>query len=151
MTAEDIKALSPKAGAKFSPNLYRWLVRRARYRNLERIGVFRAVDGRLFVGSKDDTGLVSGAPLWTVMHGGAQNMSFCYLGSQGWRELKTFWREYAKRGRCHVDPKHEHTFVDERWETCGNRRTCLWCGTKQRRVAKRRTVVEHSWVEVARG
>lgn len=142
----DIKAVSPKAGPQFSPNLYAWL---RKNHKTEKAEVFRSKDGILYVGYMFDGDLI-GSGLASILGTGARAQVFSFGGGREpkrtFRLVKSFWAKYMTLGRCHIDPKHTTSFIDERWKEDKNRRTCLWCGHVQKKVTRKKTVVVHSWV-----
>lgn len=146
-----LKDVSPEAGPQFSPNLFRWLRKNFRGQ-MEEVQVFRKETGlapghtHLYVGYLHDGDFI-GSALQTILGDGGRARLFCHPGvGHTFEPVPNFWRRYVKIGRCHIDPKHKVYFVDKRWEEGTRRRTCLWCGLVQKKVSKRKVVVETTWV-----
>lgn len=158
--AFDIQSIKPPRGqmdgsGKFSPNLYHWLRRqwggRFNGRGLEQHpSVFRDDAGVLWIGRLDDTGCFIGARLFRVLSKPTQEVYAWTKRSQpGIKELKSFWPEYRRIGRCAIDKGHTAYFLSDaaRWETKGNVRSCRWCGKhKQRLKTKVRVERDQAWV-----
>lgn len=133
----DLKAIDPKVHAKYSPNLFAWLKKETRKWPGQSVDVFRSVneDGEhLHIGVMYD-GELLGSRLWEVLCKGARTQRWSYAMFRGMERVENFWERYARDGRCVLDPKHTHSFVgdEERYVEHGNRRRCMWCGTRQRR------------------
>lgn len=145
----DLKAVSPKAGPHFSYNLHAWLRKNFR-KDPDKAQAYRHND-ELYLGYMFD-GDFSGSRLRAILALGTKAQVFCHGGGanpqKSFRLLKTFWPRYQKRGYCYLYPKHNTGFLNQRWKEGARRRTCLWCGVVQRKVTKKRVVVDTSWVNV---
>jgi hypothetical protein len=143
----DISSISPKAGARFSPNLHAWVKKHFHGSRFRPKAFMREKDiliGYVVLGD------FTGSSLSSILAWGAKTQMFCLGGghrpTRKFRLLEDFWPKYVELGRCHIDPGHVTSFVDKRWDERPRKRTCLWCGHVQRKVVKRRTVVETVWV-----
>jgi len=118
-------------GAKYSPNLGRWLARNRRQFG-DRPGVYRDADSVLFFGKIEDHGFFIGARMWGVLAGNKRGSIYAYEPRIGLEltEVEGFWDRYAEQGRCAMDPEHRTSFIgdDTRWQVDGDHRECLWCG-----------------------
>lgn len=147
----DVRAIDPRRGAKYSPNLYRWLTKRGQTRRAAVDRVYRDLDGSLWIGHFAGEDLI-GQRLMTVLCNGARVDSACWVTLRGLIEVEGFWARYMADGRCAIDTAHAMSFVgdDTRWSVHGNTRDCLWCG-KVRQVLARwsETVVREQWRDAA--
>jgi hypothetical protein len=125
----DVAAIHPRNGAKYSPNLHRWLTMRNRKHRAWTSRVYRDSSGMLFVGMLDLGDLI-GARLMNVLCYGSKAESLCFVGLRGLEEVADFWPRYVRDGRCAIDTEHARWFVgdDTRWTQDGDTRACLWCG-----------------------
>lgn len=148
----DLASISPAAGAKYSPNLHRWMKREFKFGRRAQ-AFFIARDGgnesrSIIIGyePKSWPGDVIGATLSDVLSGGRVREGH-YTGER-WKPkpLPGFLQGYAKWGRCYIDPSHTMWFRDPRWTEHGDRRVCLWCGISQRKETRERVVVDERWV-----
>lgn len=143
----DLTSISPARGAKFSPNLYRFLLR-ARSQAIRQYGrVYRDESGTLWLGYFFDGDLI-GARLMNVLCEGAKTTTFSFSKLGPLIEVEDFWSRYQAIGRCAIDPEHAITFIDDktRWEEDGEQRECLWCSNaRQHRVIRTRQVSYDSW------
>lgn len=139
----DVQAMHPKNGAKYSPNLYKWLTSHKKPYRAWTSRVYRGTDGTLYIGMMDHGDLI-GAMLYTVLREGAKAESWCYPPTRGMVEVADFWTRYLADGRCATDPEHARYFVGDhtRWRQEGDTRTCLWCGKAQQVLARWTEVVE---------
>ena len=135
----DVGAVDPRNGAKYSPNLHRWLTMRNKKHHAWTSRVYRDHGGMLWIGMLDLGDLI-GARLMNVLCYGTKAESFCYVGMRGLVEVTDFWPRYVADGRCAIDTEHRKSFVgdDTRWTQDGDTRACLWCG-KARQVLTRWT------------
>lgn len=125
-----LKNLAPSFGDKFSPNLYQWLKENFREREFE-TKVFINNDGARFIGFFDDDGWFYGSNLIGVLCNGKKEWTGAYppSHSKDYQEIKGFWNDYMKNGRCAIDPEHkEHFRGNTRWVVNGHIHTCTWCG-----------------------
>lgn len=140
--------IAPKAGPKFSPNLHAWMRKNHRHDPNEAL-VFRHADDALYVGYFYDDDFI-GSSLGQILTQGVRAETYCYPGRlfrpDKLIEVTDFWAGYIRLGRCFIDPEHRRDFIGERWEERGAKRTCLWCGAKQKLVSTKKTVVARSWV-----
>jgi hypothetical protein len=125
----DVQAIHPSRGAKYSPNLHRWLSARAQVRQLERMKVYQRDDGALFVGFVHDGDFI-GARLMSVLCDGAKADSWCSPQGSRFTEVPDFWERYTRDGRCAIDTEHRQWFIGDetRWSVDGDTRRCAWCG-----------------------
>ncbi|AHJ13110.1 hypothetical protein [Sulfurospirillum multivorans] len=130
LTKKTLQLISPKHGDKFSPNLHKWLKENFREREFE-TKVFINNDGARFIGFFDDDGWFYGSNLMGVLCNGKKECTGAYQPSsvKDYQEIQGFWDNYAKDGRCAIDPEHEEHFRgNTRWIEHGNVKTCTWCG-----------------------
>ena len=141
----DARAVAPRNGAKYSPNLYKWLTMRNKKHHAWTSRVYRDGSGTLWIGMLDLGDLI-GARLMNVLCCGAKAESFCYAGMRGLVEVADFWPRYTAVGRCAIDPAHKMHFVgdDTRWRTNGEHRECLWCGAHAQKLRRWGEPVERS-------
>ncbi|WP_247655481.1 hypothetical protein [Hydrogenophaga aromaticivorans] len=143
----DLQSIHPRQGAKFSPNLYRWLTLHRRKHRVWTSRVYTDKQGVLWIGMLDLGDLI-GSRLYGVLCNGSQEESCCWVRTQGLVEVTDFWPRYMRDGRCAIDTGHEQFFLGDetRWKTDGEERECQWCGHSQ--VMSRRTeTIEHKvWV-----
>ena len=142
-TGLDVQAVHPKNGAKYSPNLHRWLTSTKRTHRAWTSRVYRDVEGTLWIGRIDDGDLI-GARLYGVLCNGAKEESSCWVSLRGLVEVADFWPRYLAEGRCAIDPEHARYFVgdDTRWTQEGDTRACLWCGKARQVLARWTEAVE---------
>jgi hypothetical protein len=124
-----LASISPKLGAKFSPNLFLFL-RHRRNASILRFGrVYRDQEGSLWLGYPDDEFFI-GARLVSVLCGGGRTATGAHVRLVNRLvEVEGFWNDYRRDGRCAVDPGHDMYFIgsDTRWSQRGDERTCQWC------------------------
>lgn len=147
----DVKAIHPGKGAKYSPNLYKWLTARDRKHRAWTSRVFRDRDDVLWIGALDDGAYLIGCRLMQVLCNGTKAESMAYMLKQlgPLQEVADFWERYVSDGRCAIDAKHQMHFVgdDTRWSVTGDKRECLWCGkANQRRERYTQTTERERWV-----
>ena len=143
----DVRAVDPRNGAKYSPNLHRWLTMRNKKHHAWTSRVYRDQGGMLWIGMLDLGDLI-GARLMNVLCYGTKAESFCYVGMRSLVEVSDFWPRYVADGRCAIDTEHRKSFVgdDTRWTQDGDTRACLWCGkAKQVLVRWTESVERHEW------
>ncbi len=136
----DMSAIHPSNGAKYSPNLYKWLNMRSRKHHATMSRVYSDKSGRLWIGMIDN-GDLFGAKLMNVLCCGSKADSACWVGLGELVEVVDFWQHYTKIGRCAIDPTHTVFFVgsNTRWRTNGDTRECLWCCNHSQKLRR--------WVE----
>jgi hypothetical protein len=141
----DIEKVSPDKGAKFSPNLYRWL--KGQKSRAWALRVYRCTDNILWIGMLDGRELIGSKLIGVLCNGRKENTA-------AWQhidavEVAEFWERYVAEGRCAIDPDHSMYFRgdDTRWQTLDQTRSCLWCG-KATQTFKRwsETVQREGWV-----
>lgn len=135
----DTTKIDPKRGAKYSPNLHKWMRREMRRAPLSR-AVFRDSQGSLWIGYNDEDTYLIGSRLIAVLCSRSESMAHPIMHRL--TELPEFWSAYAADGRCAIDPEHQMHFIGDetRWRVRGDERECLWCG----RVTQRRETYEHT-------
>ena len=128
----DVRAIDPRNGPKFSPNLYRWLTSRKHQHRAWTSRVYRDADGVMWIGMLDLGDLI-GCTLNSVLCNGAQENSACWVNLRGLQEVADFWVRYMSDGRCAIDIEHTTYFIgdDTRWTQNDDARHCLWCGKVQ--------------------
>lgn len=147
----DFDAINPKHGAKFSPNLYKWIVGTLKakplYCQFEKLEVYKDGDGCLYIGfaRTEDKGWLFGNQLFQILGGGQSLRSIFAIDVTKMTPLKNFWHDYIKRGRCAIDKQHKQNFIGDetRWLIAGNARACQWCGNAMQKLTKRKEVVIH--------
>lgn len=150
-TLPDVSAIKPILGAKYSPNLYKWLTKRDKKHRAWTSSVFRDSKGVLWIGRIDEGVYLIGCRLMRVLCLGGRAESMAYpLSKMGQlEEVADFWESYVADGRCAIDPEHHVGFVagETRWRTEGDRRECLWCGkVRQNREIYTETVECSRWI-----
>ena len=146
----DVKAIHPSNGAKYSPNLHKWLTSRLSKHRAWTSRVYRAADGSLWIGMLDLGDLV-GARLNSVLCNGSKENSACWVNLRGLVEVADFWPRYVENGRCAIDTEHERYFIgdDTRWTVDGDTRACLWCGNAKQVMERwTETVERNEWQTV---
>jgi hypothetical protein len=151
----DVAAIHPSRGAKYSPNLHKWLTQLMNKHRARTSSVFRDRDGVLWIGRLDDGLYLIGRKLNQVLCGGRKAESMAYILKQlgPLEEVTDFWTRYTADGRCAIDPEHKMHFVgdDTRWRTTGDHRECLWCGNhsqKLRRWVEQIQIARSAWEPV---
>lgn len=158
-----LRDLSPEHSPSFSPNLYRWMQRRAHFyldggvaENVYRVkpgtptadsfGAGTLIIGHPFNGHPGDTDF-SGVRLYHALCNGRKALSWCYGNMAPDLEVvEGFWDRYLQVGRCAIDPEHqEHFSGADRFAMKGDIRKCLWCGHQQRQILTPRTVYDETW------
>lgn len=139
----DVRAVDPRNGAKYSPNLHRWLTMRGKKHHAWTSRVYRDNAGTLWIGMLDLGDLI-GARLMNVLCYGTKAESCCWVNLRGLVEVADFWPRYVADGRCAIDQAHERHFVgdDTRWTQDGDTRACLWCGKAQQVLVRWTGTVE---------
>jgi hypothetical protein len=139
----DVRAVDPRNGGKYSPNLHKWLTMRSRKHHAWTSRVYRDSDGVMFIGMMDNGDLI-GARLMNVLCYGTKAESYCYTKTGGMFEVADFWPRYMVDGRCAIDTEHRACFVgdDTRWTQDGDTRACLWCGKVQQVLMRWTETVE---------
>lgn len=128
--------ICPKKGddstTKFSPYLHAYLKKLSPFLlPLQR--VYKDNEGTLYIGHLDEDNCFTGCRLYQVLCRGTKAQRGAYVDrtwTKSLKEDKSFWKKYAKIGRCAIDPEHQQHFVGDeaRWDTTGKTRHCLWCG-----------------------
>jgi hypothetical protein len=93
--------------------------------------VFADKDGKLWIGWIDDGPSFIGSRLWRVLTVGGRAEVGCWMFPVGDLTLMPdFWANYARIGRCAIDPDHSRYFIgnETRWTEQGDTRACNWCG-----------------------
>jgi hypothetical protein len=148
----DIKAINPKNGQKYSPNLYKFMTDPQRRGSATYTMIYRDHQGVLWLGIRDEEGWFHGARLIAVLCSGRKETVFAHppVFGKALTEVKGFWKRYVSDGRCEIDKAHDMYFVGDkdRWSVKGDHRTCTWCGKvrqkKERYVEK---VRKERWVK----
>lgn len=146
----DLATIHPRNGAKFSPNLHKFLASEDRSLIRKYGRVYRDNEDTLWLGYQND-GYLMGSRLMQALCLGGKAPTFAYSLSDmaPLVELEGFWAQYQAHGRCAVDPEHLMTFVGDetRWAGDDEQRACLWCGnvhqTRERWVEQ---VPRERWV-----
>lgn len=133
-------------GDQYSPNLRNWLkTQRRRYPAFaKRLSVFQNKEGMRYIGFRCDDGEVIGSRLNGVLCQGGREKTGCWVGSESWKELKTFLRRYAKDGVCFTDLFHNS--YPQRWDNVNaTLRVCKWCARAERLIERPKTIIEKTW------
>lgn len=156
--------IAPEKSPSYSPNLYRWMHRRAHFYRGGGVadGVYRVKSGSgasehfgagaLLIGYPTNgypgDNFFSGSRLMAVLCQGSRENRWAYPGIATDLEwLDDFWDRYLVVGRCAIDPGHEEHFAcTNRYSTSGDERACLWCGHRQHRAVTERVVFAETWV-----
>ena len=143
----DVKAINPRNGEKYSPNLYKWLTLRTMAYRKHISRVYGAEDGTLWIGYIED-GELFGSRLISVLCNGSKEQTACWVNLGHLVEVADFWPRYVADGRCAIDQNHNMLFVgdESRWKVDGDTRHCQWCG-KATQVLKKwtETVERQKW------
>lgn len=171
MTTEQLKAIRPRKDDFYSRRLYSWIKWLSEKRfDRTRCGIKtplcltpEAILSRLEIrrcngtfGGKDEIHLV--IPFGDKFYGhsirgirrGYRNEGYMHFPEEFGKPLKNFWRDYIKKGVCHLNPKHHWTEGPTAWKNSpnGKTRTCRWCGLKQKLQSKTVKKTETWWEEV---
>ena len=145
----DVERINPALGAKYSPNLYEFLVARKNSSQARLARVFVDTDGTEYLGFMDDTNCLIGARLTQVLCYGDKTQVLSYCSTGDLREREGFWDEYIADGRCALDREHRMPFIgsETRWQVAGEERHCQWCN-KETQVLQRhvKQVTVETWV-----
>lgn len=141
-TGLDVQAVHPKNGAKYSPNLHKWMTAKHPGHRARTSRVYSSPDRGLMIGRVDD-GYLIGTRLNDVLCNGSKARSWA-IGARGLVEVSDFWPRYLAEGRCAIDPEHAMYFIgdDTRWTQEGDTRACLWCGKARQVLARWTEAVE---------
>ena len=137
-TVADIPAWALE-GDRYSPNLRRWMRENSRHHGND---VFADKDGKLWIGWIDDGPSFIGSRLWRVLTVGGRAEVGCWMFPvSDLTPVPDFWANYARIGRCAIDPDHSHYFIGDetRWTEQGDTRSCNWCGNHRQ--------FRHRWTE----
>lgn len=141
--------IHPRKGAKFSPNLHKFLSSRYNANMRKYAHVYRDADGTLWIGFPDDYFLI-GRRLASVLCS-AEGQIFAHSNLGPLTEVTDFWANYVRVGRCAIDSEHQHSFINDetRWEVHGDSRSCLWCGKVHQKLERiPKTVIHEVWSNV---
>ncbi|WP_075323855.1 hypothetical protein [Acidithiobacillus albertensis] len=148
-----LPTIDPQNHQKYSNNLYRFLKKR----DPEWVAscqVYRDQDQMLWIGVMEH-GWFSACTLLGVLCLGAAERTGSYALQRFTKieEVKGFWEEYMRVGRCAIDPKHQRAFLEDesRWLMSKDQttRSCLWCGEVKQRLVIEEEMIEHrKWVEI---
>jgi hypothetical protein len=136
----DTGRIHPRYGARYSPNLHRFMSARSRRVTSGYAHVYRDREGTLWLGYLDD-GFMNGTRLMSVLCEGGRAQTMAYGGLGPLTLVHDFWTRYLAIGRCAIDPDHRIGFIGDqtRWQTDGDVRSCLWCGQATQKLDR--------WVE----
>lgn len=143
----DVTLIAPNKGAKYSPNLYKWLTIKESHRSWSS-KVYRDTDGLLWIGIYDGVGELMGCMLNGVLCNGIKESSAAHQRVKA-AEVPNFWVEYVKSGRCAIDTAHDTNFIngDSRWTHHGGKRSCNWCQNCTQTLKRwTETVEREAWV-----
>lgn len=149
-----IEAIRPGNGAKFSPNLFRWLTAPHKSHRAWMSRVYAAGDGALWIGYPDDVSGFIGQKLIAVLCNGVQAESGWWTDLGVLIEIADFWARYMRSGRCAIDTTHSMYFIgdDSRWAVNGDTRQCQWCGHGKQVMRRWTEAVQRAeWVNQAKG
>jgi hypothetical protein len=126
ITQKFLDKINPRIHTKYSQNLYRWL-KEFENKNLD-IKVFKTKENDLLIGEMIDKNWLHGTLITQVLCIGKTTQRYA-SNQQNITEIKNFWTQYLKIGRCAIDTEHTTAFNGEehRWETKETRRYCVWC------------------------
>lgn len=142
----NLDAIAPSNGAKYSPNLYRWLTARGREYRARMVNVYTDENGTLWIGYSDDLNSFIGQKLIAVLCQGVKADSGCWCGLGQLNVVPEFWQSYMRDGRCAIDTEHKMFFMGDetRWKVDGDSRQCLWCGNSSQVLRRWTKTVECS-------
>jgi hypothetical protein len=143
----NLLSISPKCGAKFSPNLYKWLSHKSSPHRAWTSRIYKASNGTLWIGRLDNRELI-GSRLISVLCNGAKESTAAWQNIDA-VEIENFWQDYESIGRCAIDKDHSMYFIgdDTRWSVSNNKRSCLWCGNANQTLKRWTEQIEKSeWV-----
>lgn len=144
----DLRAIDPRNGEKYSPNLYVWLSKSDDKMRAWASRVYRDADGSLFVGwlCEDSPGGFAGSRMDRVIPRGCK-AEILWYPLLVLEEIPDFWDRYTAVGRCAIDVDHTMSFIggENRWKQTGDTRECQWCGAKQRLERWTETVEREAW------
>lgn len=148
-TPFDLRSIDHKKHQKFSPNLQKWM-RKLSEPMRSTTKVYRDHEGFLWIGSISDDGWFYGSKLVRVLCNGTKEHRGAYPRKQFQRfaEVKNFWSEYRRIGRCAIDAEHQEHYLnsDSRFSVNGATRCCNWCGYRQKLEVREVIRKIESWV-----
>ncbi|HOW51781.1 MAG TPA: hypothetical protein PLV42_07035 [bacterium] len=169
VTPEYLKAVRPaglKEGRsdKYSVNLYRFFKRmldKDRILAPHRLRVWKDQGNHWWFGFPDRGNEFYGVRFITVISRGyRKDEVFCFLKTPMVEEITAeFYEQYRKIGRCiyHMQGSHHiehddymlHTDGRYTMSADGKRRTCNWCGRKQKMMVVREVTKKECWEDIA--
>jgi hypothetical protein len=149
---ELLPLIDPKLNPKYSPNLYKWILK-----NWSKVAPPVVVTkpgefGGRYIGLLHEDGWMSASPLNAVLVRGIKEQTMAIHPNHSIAKAgadKAFWDRYIRDGRCAIDTDHQTHFIggETRWKYDGKVRECLWCGNHAQVQLDWTEVVNHSaWV-----
>jgi hypothetical protein len=138
----DVTLIAPNKGAKYSPNLFKWLTINGSHSSWSS-KVYRDVNGLLWIGIYDGAGELMGSMLNGVLCNGVKEGSAAHQRVKA-TEVTNFWMDYVKSGRCAIDSAHETSYIndDSRWTHHGENRFGTTTNSKGYRVLNHVRIIQ---------
>lgn len=148
-------------GDRYSENLYKWLRKHKALPLFVAYSPISHIDGgdlgpfnpgktcaaNLYVGyGQIDDGFLFGSRLSEILCEGAKTSTWAHGPARKFQVLPNWLEEYAKAGKCFIDPEHRLYADRERWQESenGQRRTCAWCG-QHKQYLQTKVILRHDW------
>lgn len=132
----DLDLIRPELGAKYSPNLYAWLIALRRQTG-PMITILHAWEDRageiqLAIATPSGKPVPAMVSLRGILANGSSEPTVRSTSRARSAKLITdFWPRYVRDGRCAIDPTHASApEASGQWTHQGGERVCLWCGAK---------------------
>jgi hypothetical protein len=132
-TLGGLAQVHPRRGEKYSENLYPWLAANRVYH--EHASVYLDKEGTHWIGLLDHDWF-HGTRLISVLclGRGAKTAAYRAPTFPSMQEVRNFWQDYLRDGRCAIDRAHKMDFrnAEGRFVGEGDRLFCSWCNTHVR-------------------
>lgn len=139
----DVEQISPRNGAKFSPNLYAWMTAKGQASRVWASRVYMDDTKTLWIGVLRNRELI-GCRLVGVLCNGVHESTAAWQHIDA-VEVADFWANYTSTGRCAIDHDHDMHFMGDetRWITTGDARACAWCNKATQTLRRWTETVHH--------